>query len=132
MFDDVVGIVEIINSRDVKVQVSACDLFSAWSMTAALYNRVSVASAALSSVFPEQECASVENIHEMPSVLLLCSSPCPALGKGLKFASLKLHFRALDKRLVSVRRPAVESTLIPVLVSDLGWSICPAFTVVLL
>jgi len=33
VFDDVVGIVEIINSRDVKVQVSACNLLSAWSVT---------------------------------------------------------------------------------------------------
>lgn len=49
VFDDVVGIVEIINSRDIKVQVSVCDLFSAWSVTAALCNRASVASAALSS-----------------------------------------------------------------------------------
>lgn len=49
VFDDVVGIVEIINSRDVKVQVSVCDLFSAWSVTDARYNRASVASASLSS-----------------------------------------------------------------------------------
>lgn len=48
VFDDVVGIVEIINSRDVKVQVSVCN-FSAWSMTDALYNRASVASASLRS-----------------------------------------------------------------------------------
>lgn len=48
VFDDVVGIVEIINSRDVKVQVSACNLFSAWGVTAALYNRLSAASAPLS------------------------------------------------------------------------------------
>lgn len=98
VFDDVVGIVEIINSRDVKVQVSVCNLFPAWSVTAAPCNRTSAASAALSSVFPEQERASVENVCETPSVRLLCSSPCPACRKGLKFLSLKLCFRALDKR----------------------------------
>lgn len=35
MFDDVVGIVEIINSRDIKVQVSVYALLSACSVTAA-------------------------------------------------------------------------------------------------
>jgi len=35
VFDDVVGIVEIINSRDIKVQVSVYALLSACSVTAA-------------------------------------------------------------------------------------------------
>uniref|UniRef100_A0A8B9PPT7 Adenylyl cyclase-associated protein n=1 Tax=Apteryx owenii TaxID=8824 RepID=A0A8B9PPT7_APTOW len=50
VFDDVVGIVEIINSRDIKVQVSVCNLLAVWGVNTALDNGASVAPASSSCI----------------------------------------------------------------------------------